>query len=407
MNLQISKSIFNKAYRPYITDYSHRFEVYYGGAGSGKSVFVAQKLLLKALTQKRKVLVIRKVMATQSTSCFQLFLDILSNWKIINFCTVNKSNFIIKLPNGSGFYFKGLDNAEKIKSIVGVTDIWAEEATEITEDEFLQLNLRLRTKKENLQFFLSFNPISKANWCYKHWFQREKDEDTFILKTTYKDNAFLPDSYIQSLEGMMADNPYYYRVYALGEFATLDKLVYSNWEVSDFDYRDIQGTHLAGLDFGFSIDTTAFIASVLDEQNKTLYVYKEWCQKNKTNDEIASALSALGYSKSIIICDSAEPKSIEELRRAGLLRVKESIKGKDSVIFGIQKLQQYHIVVHPSCSEIITELENYSWQKDRASGEYINKPIDDFNHCLDALRYSLQCADNYRLKTTTKSMFGF
>ena len=217
----------------------------------------------------------------------------------------------------------------------------------------------------------------------------------------------MPDSYIQSLEGMMADNPYYYRVYALGEFATLDKLVYSNWEVSDFDYRDIQGTHLAGLDFGFSIDTTAFIASVLDEQNKTLYVYKEWCQKNKTNDEIASALSALGYSKSIIICDSAEPKSIEELRRAGLLRAKESIKGKDSVIFGIQKLQQYHIVVHPSCVETITELENYSWQKDRASGEYINKPIDDFNHCLDALRYSLQCADNYKLKTTTKSTFGF
>ena len=193
----------------------------------------------------------------------------------------------------------------------------------------------------------------------------------------------------------------------MGEFASLDKLVYSNWKICDFDFHGLKGEHLAGLDFGFSADITAFIASILDEENKVIYIYKEWTARGKTNDEIAAAVSALGYAKTMLIADSAEPKSVEELRRAGLVRVRESLKGKDSILFGIQKLQQYKLVVHPSCLETITELENYAWQKDKATGEYINKPIDDFNHCLDALRYSLQCVNNNKLKTISKSAFGF
>ena len=407
VDLKIDKKIFNKAYYPYLFDYSHRYEVFYGGAGSGKSVFVAQKLLIKALKEKRKILVIRKVMATQLNSCWQLFLDTLSNFHLLEFTKINKANFKIELPNGSIFLFAGVDDVEKLKSIAGITDIWIEEATELNEDEFLQLDLRLRAKVGAQQIVLSFNPISKANWCYKRWFARPQDENTFILKTTYKDNRFLPQSYIKSLEKMMDANPYYYRVYALGEFASLDKLIYSNWEVREFDYRNLSGTHLAGLDFGFSLDTTAFVASLLDEDTKTIYLYKEWTAKGKTNSEIASVLSSLGYAKTLIVCDSAEPKSIEELKRAGLIRARESIKGKDSIIYGIQKLQQYKLVVLPSCVETITELENYAWQKDRATGEYINKPIDDFNHCLDALRYSLQCVKDNRLKTVDKKLFGF
>lgn len=407
IRLNLSRNLFNDTYFPHLHSYEKRYEVYYGGAGSGKSVFVAQKLLLKAMKEKRKVLVIRKVMATHSTSCWQLFVDVLSRWNILSYCSINKSSFVIELPNGSSFVFKGLDDSEKIKSIVGITDIWIEEATEINEDEFLQLDLRLRAKVDAQQIMLSFNPISKVNWCYKRWFERPQDENTFILKTTYKDNRFLPESYIASLEKMMETNPYYYRVYALGEFASLDKLVYSNWEVRDFDFHSLKGEHLAGLDFGFSADITAFIASMLDEENKTIHVYKEWTARGKTNDEIAAAVSALGYSKTLLIADSAEPKSVEELRRAGLVRVRESLKGKDSVVFGIQKLQQYKLIIHPSCVETITELENYAWQKDKTTGEYVNKPIDDFNHCLDALRYSLQCVKDNKLKTMSKSAFGF
>lgn len=406
IDLNINKNIFNDAYFPYLYNYNKRFEVYYGGGGSGKSVFVAQKLVLKALARKRKILIVRKVMATQLTSCWQLILDTLSKFNLLSDCKVNKSNFQIELPNGSIFLFKGMDDSEKIKSIVGITDIWVEEATEVSVDDFLQLNLRLRAKEPNLQFFLSFNPVSKANWCYKHWFERAQDEDTFILKTTYKDNKFLPQDYIDTLEKMIDTNPTYYRIYALGEFCSLDKLVYTNYEIRDFDYQKIEGVHCCGLDFGFSADTTAFVASILDEENKTLYIYKEWGARGKTNDEIAKVLSSLGYSKSLIICDSAEPKSIEELRRNGLQRVRASVKGKDSILFGIQKLQQYKIVVHPCCGELITELENYSWTKDK-TGEYTNKPIDAFNHYLDALRYSLQCVKDNKLKTMDKSVFSF
>ena len=115
----------------------------------------------------------------------------------------------------------------------------------------------------------------------------------------------------------------------------------------------------------------------------------------------------MGFRKALIICDSAEPKSIEELRQHGLTRAKESVKGKDSILFGIQRLQQYKLYIHPSCVHTIEELENYSWVKDKASGEYLNKPIDDYNHCLDALRYSLQCVKDNKLKTMDKAIFGF
>lgn len=407
IDLHINKNIFNDAYYPYLNDYSYRYNIYYGGGGSGKSVFVAQKLILKALKEKRKVLVIRKVMATQLSSCWQLILDTLSKFNLLSYCKVNKANFQIELPNGSLFLFKGLDDSEKIKSIVGITDIWIEEATDITLDDFTQLDLRLRAEADNLQMYLSFNPVSKANWCFKKWFSNKNNKEVFVLKTTYKDNKFLPQDYINALENLINSNPTYYRIYVLGEFCSLNRLIYTNYEVKEFDFRKIIGTHLCGLDFGFSIDTTAFVASILDEENKTIYIYKEWCDKGKTNDEIAAALTSLGYSKSLIIADSAEPKSIEELKKFGFIRVRASLKGADSIRHGIDKLSQYKLIVHPSCVETITELENYSWQKDKNTGEYIDKPIDDFNHCMDALRYSLQCVKDNKLKTIDKSLFGF
>jgi phage terminase large subunit len=161
-----------------------------------------------------------------------------------------------------------------------------------------------------------------------------------------------------------------------------------------------------GLDFGFSLDPTAFVASILDEKDKKIYVYREIVVKGKTNIELADLLTTEGFSKAIIIADSAEPKSIEELRQEGIRRIRPSKKGPDSIIHGIQKLQQYEIIVDPSCIHVITELENYSWQKDK-SGEYIQRPIDDFNHCLDALRYSLQCVNAQgRVESFDKHLLG-
>ncbi len=381
----------NKVYSPYLFNYSNRNEVYYGGGGSGKSVFVAQKLILKSLNDVRKVLVIRKVAATQKDSCFSLVTKILTDIKILKYCTVNKSTFEITLPNGSVFLFKGLDDSEKIKSITDISDIWIEEATEITFDDYTQLNLRLRSPKANNQIILSFNPVSKANWVYKHFFENETD--AFILQTTYKDNRFLPEDYIKSLEEMKKTNYTYYKIYALGEFCSLDRLIFTNWEEQDFDIdlliKERNLTTITGLDFGFTNDPTAFVVALCDEENKELYIIDEFQDTGLLNTDIANKIKALGYSKNLIYADSAEQKSIEEIKRNGIPRIKPCSKGKDSIVFGIQLLQQYKIIVKPNCQGIITELQNYAWEKDK-SGEYVNKPIDKYNHLLDALRYGMQ-----------------
>lgn len=407
VSLNISRKLFNDKYFPYLSDYSHRYEVYYGGAGSGKSVFIAQKLVVKALRQKRKVLVVRKVMGTQKDSCWQLIIDILSKFKIMDYCITNKTNFTIELPNGSQFLFKGLDNQEKIKSIVGITDIWCEEASEFVVEDIEQLDLRLRANADNLQMIFSFNPISKINWTYRRWFEKPcEDDKTLIIKSTYQDNKFLPQEYIDALERMRETNFTYWQIYANGEFSSLDKLIFTNWELYQDGNIPTNIPLLVGLDFGYINDPSAMIVSRIDEANKIIYVIDEMYERGLLNNEIADRIIYKGLSKEVIIADSAEQKSIEEIRRLGVPRIKPAAKGQGSILQGIQKLQQYKLLVSPTCRNFIIELQNYSWEKDK-SGEYVNKPQDSFNHCCDALRYSLQCLDNkQKLQTISKAALG-
>lgn len=236
-------------------------------------MFVAQKLVFKLCNEQRKLLVIRKVATTIKDSVFELVIQILQQWQLYSKCEINKTTYTITMPNGSVILFKGLDDPEKIKSIVDITDIWCEEATELTEEDYDQLDLRLRTKRNNLQLISSFNPVSKVNWVYKRWFKEPCErKDTFILQTTYKDNKFLSPEYAASLEDKARTNPVYYRIYALGEFASLDKLVYTNWRVEEFDSAAIQGTLAIGLDFGFTNDISALVASIITEDK--IYVFR-------------------------------------------------------------------------------------------------------------------------------------
>ena len=195
IKLNIKKEIFNDVYFPFLLDYSHRYEIYYGSAGSGKSKFVFQKILIKALKQKRKYLIVRKTAKSNENSTFQLLKDTLSDFHLLEYVKINKTTQRIELPNGSVFLFAGLDDVEKLKSIAGITDIVIEEATEITEDDFSQLDLRLRARTDNLQITLMFNPTSRSNWVYKRWFAEDAviTDDTFILHTTYLQNKFLPE----------------------------------------------------------------------------------------------------------------------------------------------------------------------------------------------------------------------
>ncbi len=399
MKIQVHKNIFNSVYLPYLEDFSTRFIVFYGGAGSGKSHFIAQRLVYKGLKSVRKVLVLRKVNRTTKASTFQLLLDTISQFGVYNMCSINRTDFTITLPNGTQFLCMGLDDPEKIKSITGLTDAWLEEATEFTMDDFSQVNLRIRDPKaKDQQVILSFNPVSKANWCYLQFFADNPELEEFrknvvIVHTNYLDNPHLPKEYVETLLQMKKTNEVYYKIYALGEFGSLDKLVYNNWQVMDFDPQKIKGPLLCGLDFGYTNDPTRFIASILCEEEGRIYVFKEWGGTGYLNDQIADAIKEMGFAKSTICADSAEQKSIDEIKRAGVLRIKPCAKGKGSILQGIQKIQQFELVVAPSCKETIEELSNYSWKKDKNTNEYINEPIDSFNHCLDALRYSMQCVD--------------
>jgi len=386
---QLNPNAFNSWVYDIIDDYSHRIEVYYGGAGSGKSFGACQKIMLKAMNSKRRVLVIRKVGNTLKISIWQLFIELLSEAGIRDMCKINKSDLEIELPNGSVFLFKGLDDPEKIKSITGITDVVIEEATEITLDDFTQLNLRLRPKEDNPQIYLMFNPISKANWVYDYFFVGDTPDNCLIISTTYKDNKFLTKEYCEELENLQHRNPAYYRIYALGEFATLDKLVFPTYTKKIISDDEVAGLpKWIGLDFGYVNDPSAIVTGRIDTNNKRIYIRGEYVRKGMLNDEIADKMISLGLHKDKSYGDSAEPKSIAEIRSKGV-NIEATQKGKDSIIHGIQWMGQYELIVDERCYKVIEELENYTWKKDKKTGEYVNEPVDTFNHTIDAIRYGL------------------
>ena len=283
-------------YWPYVRDYTTRFNVYYGGAGSGKSHFVAQKLILKCLQHKRKLLVVRKVGNTLKDSVWSMFLKLLYQMPAV-IKTINKSEYTIELINGSIILFKGFDDPEKIKSIEGITDIVVEEASELTEDDFDQLNLRLRAACGMLQIHLMFNPVSKANWVYKRFFENGTPEDTVIIHTTYKDNPYLPKEYIDSLLRLERTNPAYFKIYVLGDFATLDKLVFPVKTVkliTEEDTKDLQ--FWVGMDFGYTNDPTALFCGLIDLEKLEIYVFDELYKKSLTNNMIWQTCKRLNTS---------------------------------------------------------------------------------------------------------------
>lgn len=393
LNINPSK-VFNRHIYDHLFDYDTFTEVHYGGASSGKSHGVFQKIVIKALKEwkkPRKILVLRKVGATVRDSVFADVQATLSYFGILNMCKNNMSAFRIELPNGAEFIFKGMDNPEKIKSIKGISDVVMEEASEFTLDDYTQLTLRLRDKAhKQKQIYLMFNPVSKVNWVYNAFFVK-KPKNTVVYQTTYKDNRFLDAVTRENIEELANRNEAYYKIYALGEFATLDKLVFPKYTKALLNKDDLRHiTSYFGLDYGFINDPSAFMHVKIDDDRKRLYVVEEYVKKGLTNDKIAESITALGYAKEPIRADSAEKKSNQELRNLGIPRVIDVKKGAGSVMQGIQYLLQYEWIVDERCVKTIEELENYTWKKDKATNEYINEPVDSYNHCLDAIRYAIQ-----------------
>lgn len=395
LNFKYPSKVFNKNIYDILTDYSHFTEVHYGGGSSGKSHGVVQKVVLKTLTNwkhPRKVLWLRKVGSTVRESIFEDVKSCLIDFKIWDLCEWNKTDNKVVLPNGATFLFKGLDNPEKIKSIKGLSDIVMEEASEFTINDYTQLTLRLRERKHiDKQIYLMFNPVSKLNWVYKYFFTGEKKKNTVIYHSSYKDNKFLDDMTKENLEDLANRNPAYYKIYALGEFATLDKLVFPKYKKCLLNKDELR--HLPsyfGLDFGFVNDPSAFLHVKVDMDNKKLYILEEYVKKGMLNDEIAKMIKALGYAKEEVQADNAEKKSIAEIRLNGVPRIRAALKGPDSVLAGIQFISQFEIIIDERCYKTIEEFDNYTWKKDKNTGEYYNEPVDTYNHCIDALRYAIE-----------------
>ncbi|CCX53823.1 PBSX family phage terminase large subunit [Veillonella sp. CAG:933] len=393
--------IFGAGYGQFIR-FRGRYRVVKGSRASKKSATAALDLIKNILKYpEANALVVRKVFRTLKDSCYAQLKWAARRLKCYHLFRFTESPLeITVIATGQKILFRGLDDPLKVTSVAvesgSLCWLWIEEAYEITnEEDFDMLNESIRGQlPPNLwhQITITFNPWNERHWLKKRFFDT-KSPDVLALTTNYTCNEFLSPSDIKVFEDMKRNNPRRYKVAGLGDWGIVEGLVYENWEEQVFDVAEISKRQYVqsffGLDFGFTNDPSALFCGLVDTAAKEIYVFDEMYQKGLTNDEIAETITRMGYAKERIRADSAEPKSIVHLRRLGLRRITAALKGKDSVNAGIQVLQDYKIIIHPRCVNFITEIMNYAWDEDKF-GKKLNKPIDDFNHLMDAMRYALE-----------------
>lgn len=408
INLNISKKAFIPKFYPLLLDYSHRWEFWCGSAGSGKSYTIAQKLIIRCCRERLRVLVCRRYGTTIRQSVFRQIRDVLSKWQLTQYVKIRETDFTIIFPNGSEIIFTGLDDEEKLLSLTDISTCWIEEVFQVEKNKIEQLNTRMRGAADNQQLILSWNPISKNHWLYDFTVENPPNNSLFI-HSTYRDNPFLGPEYIAALDEMETRNPARYRVYGLGEWGVdTEGLVFSNWRTEEFDAMALASSgleHRAGCDLGW-IDKTAVIDTLYDRENRTIYVFNEFYKSGCQLSEIATAIGDMNLKKTKLYVDAAEPRSIQYFKQEGINAVPCS-KGRDSVRAGIAFLQDHLIIVHPSCQNFITELENFSYIKSKMTGEYTEETTHEWSHAIDACRYAYSdIYTNTKLKTLSKTAFS-
>ena len=375
-----------------------RFRVIKGSRGSKKSVTAAYWIIINMMAYpESNALVLRRYERTLRDRCFAVLQWVLNQLCVASYWKVTTSPLeMTYLPTGQKILFRGLDDPLKITSITvkhGVLNfVWCEEAYEVeSEDTFNKIEMSIRGQMPKgyfKSFILTFNPWSEC-WLKKRFFDNP-DDDTLAMTTTYTCNEWLDESDIKQFEYMKQNNPRRYRIEGLGEWGISEGLIYSNTERRDIKLQDFVGQRgynaFYGLDFGFT-DPTAFVGGFINFELKEIYILMEMYEPGLTNQDTAERLKAKGIRHEVIKCDAAEPKSIEELRKAGI-NAKAAAKGPDSVKFGIQKLQNFKIIYSPDCVNFEHEIKNYCWAKDR-QGKQTDSPDHEYSHLMDALRYAI------------------
>jgi phage terminase large subunit len=390
-----------------------RTRIIYGGAGSGKSRFVVQYLFDLITSAERqglrhRILALRKVQEDLSMSVFTELVDAFTDMGVLDsYVNVNRSSRVFTFPGGSQIYCSGLDRVDRKKSLASFTGVWMEEATDFTEYDYDQLNLRLRGKSKLQKFLiLTFNPIDRNHWIYKRFFDDGNlnppdptlpaqdrlmiDRNICALHTTYTDNFYLDDEYITEVEAYQTRDNYLWLVYGLGAWSTMGTMILTNWFV---DPKVIQqpryDQNAAGLDFGYTHPSALLRMGMKDGE---LYVWQELYKRGLTNTKLIAQVSELEPTiagDEVIIADSAEPARIEEFKGSGSY-IRGCEKGAGSVLRDIDWLKDLpRIHVHPSCVGLIEELRGWHWRKLR-DGTILEEPVGKLDDACAAMRYGTQ-----------------
>lgn len=379
-----------------------RYIVMKGSAGSGKSVDTAQHYILRLMSDPgRNLLCVRKSDVTNRDSTFAelqgaIFRMFGEQYK--KYWYINSSDMRLEcIANHNQIFFRGVNDEkqrEKLKSIAvkrgKLTDVWIEEATELTQSDFEIIDDRLRGELPKGQFYqirLTFNPVSSSHWIKKHFFDRA-DPDVFTHHSTYKDNRFIDDAYYRRMERRKEVDPDGYRIYGLGEWGEVGGLILTNYVVEDFDTSPERFDYMVNSqDFGYN---HADCIGEVGFKDGELYLCREIYEFEKDTGELIELADKRGFNKSLTMwCDSAEPDRIKMWRKAGY-KARGVKKEPNSVRAQIDYLKLHKIHIHPSCINTIKEIQQWKWKKNEKTNEYLDEPVNFFDDAMAMLRYSIE-----------------
>jgi phage terminase large subunit len=387
-------------------DSDSRYYVITGGRGSGKSFGVTLFLLLLTYESDHVILFTRYTLTSAHISIIPEFIEKIELAELEHDFIITKDE-IVNTRTGSKILFRGIKTSSgtqtaNLKSLSGVTTWVLDEAEELTdEDVFDKIDLSIRHKSKQNRVILVLNPATKEHFIYQKFFESNgvepssnviKDDVTYI-HTTYLDNIDnLSKSFLNQIEDVKARRPEKYKHTILGGWLDkADGVIFNNWKIGKFENK---GVTIFGQDYGYSNDPTTLVETCIDSSTKTIYIRLHIYQTNLTTSQVFE-LNKSFAGNSLIVADCAEPRLISELQDRGL-NIEPAIKGADSVKYGITLLQDYDLVIDENSTDLIKELNNYSWLEKKSE-----TPIDKYNHAIDAIRYAVSYQLQYPVNMTS------